>query len=192
MTRTGDWKKLQKIMTGYDTRIKKNCSIALVQSALELEGIIKDRIIKGSGMDKLHGFTIERKGSSKPLIDEADLLGSVGFRFIKSDSLFVGVHRKNENLSVSYLPGSCGILNCFNSIIRKFGFNDYFNFYLRDKVNLILRSSVYLLMASLSSKPFYFTYSNPFDTNITHRFFYIIQFEWFDDCFYLFHVPILL
>jgi len=34
------------------------------------------------------------KGSSKPLIDQGDLLGSVGFRFVELDTVFVGVHRK--------------------------------------------------------------------------------------------------
>jgi len=56
--------------------------------------MIKDRIISGKGMAKLHGFTVDQKGSSKPLIDDGDLLGSVGYRFVEKDAVFVGAHRK--------------------------------------------------------------------------------------------------
>ena len=37
------------------------------------------------------------KGSSKPLIDDGDLLGSVGMRFIEELAIFVGVHRRSED-----------------------------------------------------------------------------------------------
>jgi hypothetical protein len=94
MGRFGDWKKCKDIMKKYDQRIKKNCTVALLEAGLKLESIIKNRILNSKGMSPLHGFTIEQKGSSKPLIDEGDLLGSVGLRFLKEDTVFVGVHRK--------------------------------------------------------------------------------------------------
>jgi hypothetical protein len=94
MGRTGDWKKLKNIMRKYDQRIMKNCTVALMRAGVKLESTIKNRIIDGKGMGPLHGFTIEEKGSSKPLIDEGDLLGSVGLRFLAKDAVFVGVHRK--------------------------------------------------------------------------------------------------
>ena len=97
MGRTGDWKRLKNIMHKYDQRIMKNCTIALMQAGLRLESIIKNRILDGKGMSPLHGFTIEEKGSSKPLIDEGDLLGSVGLRFLGKNAVFVGVHRKSED-----------------------------------------------------------------------------------------------
>ena len=92
--RFGDWRKLKNVMEKCDARIRKNCTIALMKAGLRLESMIKDRILSGKGMKPLHGFTIERKGSSKPLVDEGDLLGSVGMRFIEMDTVFVGVHRK--------------------------------------------------------------------------------------------------
>lgn len=92
--RFGDWRKLKNVMRKYDTRMRKNCTIALTRAGLRLESMIKDRILSGKGMDPLHGFTIERKGSSKPLVDEGDLLGSVAMRFLEADTVFVGVHRK--------------------------------------------------------------------------------------------------
>ena len=93
MARTGDWKKLNGIMRGFDQRLKKNASVALVQAGVILEGMIKDRILTGRGMRKLHGFTVDQKGSSKPLIDNGGLLGSVGHRFVTKNAVFVGAHR---------------------------------------------------------------------------------------------------
>lgn len=97
MSRTGDWKKLKDIMGKFDSRIMKNSRVALLKAGLKLESIIKGRIIESKDMKPLHGFTVEEKGSSKPLINEGDLLGSVGLRFIDNDTVFVGVHRKAED-----------------------------------------------------------------------------------------------
>ena len=94
MTKYGKWLKLKRIMERYDRNLRRNATVALYRAGLELEGIIKSRIIDGRDMSPLHPFTIAMKGSSKPLIDEGDLLGSVGFRFVELDTVFVGVHRK--------------------------------------------------------------------------------------------------
>jgi hypothetical protein len=95
--RFGDWKKLRDVMRGFDKRLKKNCSIALARAGLALEGMIRDRIISGRGMKPLHPFTVEQKGSSKPLIDDGDLLGSVGYRSVAKDAVFVGAHRRSAD-----------------------------------------------------------------------------------------------
>ena len=94
MPKFGQWGKLRDVMKGFDERLQKNCSVALMRAGVLLEGMIKDRIISGRDMAKLHGFTVEQKGSSKPLIDDGDLLGSVGHRFVEKNAVFVGAHRK--------------------------------------------------------------------------------------------------
>lgn len=94
MPKFGQWGKLRDVMKGFDRRLQKNCSVALMRAGVLLEGMIKDRIISGRDMAKLHGFTVEQKGSSKPLIDDGDLLGSVGHRFVEKNAVFVGAHRK--------------------------------------------------------------------------------------------------
>lgn len=93
LTKYGDWGKLKRTMERFDKNLRKNCTIALRRAGLELEGIIKNRIISGKDMSPLHPVTIAMKGSSKPLIDGGDLLGSVGYRFVELDAVFVGVHR---------------------------------------------------------------------------------------------------
>ena len=94
MPKFGQWGKLRDVMKRFDARLQKNCSVALLRAGVLLEGMIKDRIISGRDMAKLHGFTVEQKGSSKPLIDDGDLLGSVGHRFVEKNAVFVGAHRK--------------------------------------------------------------------------------------------------
>lgn len=95
--RTGEWKKLERIMGGFDERLHRNAKKALRRAGEELATDIRARILDGKDMKPLHGFTIERKGSSKPLIDDGDLLGSVGTRFLEELAVFVGVHRRAED-----------------------------------------------------------------------------------------------
>jgi len=93
----GEWKKLQDIMEGFDKRLHGNAGKALLRAGEELASDIRERILDGKDMAALHGFTIEQKGSSKPLIDDGDLLGSVGVRSIEDLAVIVGVHRYAED-----------------------------------------------------------------------------------------------
>lgn len=95
--REGDWDKLKGIMEDFDQRLQRNAQKALRRAGEELASDIRTRILDGKDMKPLHGFTIEQKGSSKPLIDDGDLLGSVGMRFIEELAVFVGVHRRAED-----------------------------------------------------------------------------------------------
>ena len=95
--KTGDWEKLKRVMGDFDARLHRNAQKALRRAGEELASDIRTRILDGKDMKPLHGFTIEQKGSSKPLIDDGDLLGSVGMRFIEELAVFVGVHRRAED-----------------------------------------------------------------------------------------------
>jgi len=79
VTKYGDWSKLKRTMDRFGKNLRKNCTVALRRAGLELEGFIKNRILTGKDMSPLHPVTIAMKGSSKPLIDGGDLLGSVGY-----------------------------------------------------------------------------------------------------------------
>lgn len=91
------WEKLRKIAEEFDKRIRTNARQALLKAGEELASDIRKRILDGKGMKSLHGFTIQQKGSSKPLIDDGDLLGSVGVRVLEELAVFVGVHRRSES-----------------------------------------------------------------------------------------------
>ena len=54
------------------------------------------RYIQGRGAIYRVGEVLEQLGSSKPLIDNGDLVQSVGYRFVQKDVIFVGVNRKKE------------------------------------------------------------------------------------------------
>ncbi len=95
--RDGDWEKLNRIMSEFDERLHRNATKTLRRAGEELASDIRTRILDGKDMKPLHGFTMEEKGSSKPLIDDGDLLGSVGMRFIEELAVFVGVHRRAED-----------------------------------------------------------------------------------------------
>ena len=95
--RTGDWKKLKNIMGEFDERLHRNAEKTLRRAGEELASDMKTRILDGKDMKPLHGFTIAQKGSSKPLVDDGDMLGSIGVRFIEELAVFVGAHRKTED-----------------------------------------------------------------------------------------------
>jgi hypothetical protein len=95
--RTGEWEKLKGILEGFDERLYRNARKMLRRAGEELAADIRTRILDGKDMKPLHGFTIAEKGSTKPLIDDGDLLASVGVRFIEELVVFVGVNRRAED-----------------------------------------------------------------------------------------------
>ncbi len=97
VARTGDWDRLIRVMDRFDERLRKNARRALARAGAELAGMVKERILDGKDMKPLHGFTVQQKGSSKPLIDDGDLLGSVDFAFLDELAVIVGARRRAED-----------------------------------------------------------------------------------------------
>jgi len=95
--RSGDWDRLINVMARFDERLRKNARQALARAGTELAGMVKERILDGKDMKPLHGFTVQQKGSSKPLIDDGDLLGSVDFAFLDELAVIVGARRRAED-----------------------------------------------------------------------------------------------
>jgi len=92
--RFGDWDRLVDVMERFGERLRANAHKALARGGGELAGMVKERILDGKDMTPLHGFTIEQKGSSKPLMDDGDLLGSVDYAFLDELAVIVGARRK--------------------------------------------------------------------------------------------------
>jgi len=95
--RFGDWEKLRDVMARFDERLHKHAHQALTQAGRELADLAKERILDGKDLAPLHGFTIEQKGSDKPLVDDSDLLGSIDFAFLDELTVIVGANRKAED-----------------------------------------------------------------------------------------------
>ena len=95
----GDWNKLNNILNPSKLRASMKRCAARVGNYGASE--IKKGIVSGAPAGKtfkpLSALTISRKGSSKPLIDKGDLVGSVTYQVLNdADSVFIGVKKGKE------------------------------------------------------------------------------------------------
>jgi hypothetical protein len=97
----GDWDKLanlldprrlQKRMSQTTRRAGANAAAAVVKG-------IKSGAPGGKTFEPLQQSTIDRKGSSKPLIDEGDLMGSITYVEIGPGLVWVGVKKGSRSSS---------------------------------------------------------------------------------------------
>lgn len=90
----GDWDKAIARLSGMHPRVKRNFALATRRNAVTLRDQIKRTIRSGrSEWPPLSGLTIQRKGSSRPLVDNNDLFHSVTVRPAGTGIAFVGVPR---------------------------------------------------------------------------------------------------
>jgi phage gpG-like protein len=95
--RTGDWDKVRaKLNAGMGLRLAKALHQATIRNALflvrEIQRGIRSQSPGGQAFAKLAESTIERKGSSKALIDTGFLINSITQK-IMADKAFVGLLR---------------------------------------------------------------------------------------------------
>ena len=93
---TGDWKKISSILD--PAKLKKSIRQCAAKVGNYGASEVKKGIVSGSPGGQtfapLSPFTIAQKGSSKPLINHGDLLGSVNYQvFNDNDSVFIGVKK---------------------------------------------------------------------------------------------------
>ncbi len=97
----GDWNRLDAALKNcLPARMEKALNRAATKSALllvrEIKKGIKSQAPGGKAFEPLAKATIEKKGSSKALIDTGFLLSSIT-QIIKSDKAFVGLLRGTRN-----------------------------------------------------------------------------------------------
>ena len=92
----GDWNKLSKVLNS--GRFKAQLAAATERVGNYGASEIKKGIVSGKNFAPNHPYTAAKKGSSKPLIDKGDLLGSVTYDVINSNAVFIGVN-KNANIA---------------------------------------------------------------------------------------------
>ena len=86
---TGDWDKLNNILNPARLKAKLHGAAAKVGNY----GVttVKKGIVEGKNFAPNHPYTAAKKGSSKPLIDKGDLIGSVNYEvFDNANAVFVG------------------------------------------------------------------------------------------------------
>ena len=99
--RTGDWDKARaKLTTGMGSRLATALRQATIRNALflvrEIQRGIRSQAPGGQAFVKLAESTIERKGSSKALIDTGFLVNAITQK-IMADKAFVGLLRGTVN-----------------------------------------------------------------------------------------------
>ena len=97
LSRFGDWEKARRLLTnGFNQRLALAIRKATIKSALllvrEIQRGIRSQAPGGKQFVPLAQVTIERKGSSKALIDTGFLVNSITQKIL-SDGAFVGLLR---------------------------------------------------------------------------------------------------
>lgn len=97
MKKVGDWDAALKHMEGMADRFEQAMQTGLKQVGQHVRGEIVKGITQqapgGQPFAPLSALTIERKGSSKALIDNGDLVGSITYELVDDDKVFVGLLR---------------------------------------------------------------------------------------------------
>lgn len=102
MTLYGDWQKLSRL---FDKKTLSRCrEVALKSTLAYFQGQIKRNILSsgslaGKPFEPNTEYTIKKKGSSKPLIDQADMVGAVTPVYIKETEGFVGLIRGARHIT---------------------------------------------------------------------------------------------
>ena len=95
---SGDWSRLDEILN--PSRIAAGVKQAASRVGNYGASEVKKGIVSGApGGQKFapnSPMTIARKGSSKPLIDKGDLVGSITYQVVDANNVFVGVKKGNE------------------------------------------------------------------------------------------------
>lgn len=99
---SGDWGKFETLLN--PSRIAAGIQQAAARVGNYGASEVKKGIVSGApGGQKfapLSPVTIARKGSSKPLIDKGDLVGSITYQVVDADNVFIGV-KKGKEVSIA-------------------------------------------------------------------------------------------
>ena len=104
----GDWDKLFKVLNPERIRAALHTVAAKVGNygASEVKKGIQSGAPGGQKFQALSEFTVQRKGSSKPLIDKGDLIGSITYHVIDKENIAIGVKKgKSGNIAAVHEYG---------------------------------------------------------------------------------------
>lgn len=107
----GDWDKVDAILNSsrIDSALKKAGGKIGSYGSSEVKRGIVSGAPGGQAFQPLSPMTIARKGSSKPLIDKGDLLGSISYKVVDEDKVFIGVSDKEEAMIAAVHEFGCTI-----------------------------------------------------------------------------------
>ena len=94
----GDWNRLDEILN--PAKLAEGIRQAAARVGNYGASQVKKGIVSGSPGGQTFApnspLTIARKGSSKPLINHGDLVGSITYQIIDSENVFIGVKKGKE------------------------------------------------------------------------------------------------
>lgn len=99
----GDWGKLAKALDPRPFRAR--VAQAAKQMGARGASMVQEGIVNGNPggkqFDPLHPVTVERKGSSKPLVDSGDLVGAITWDTPNAQTVFIGVKKGNDRVNIA-------------------------------------------------------------------------------------------
>ena len=99
----GDWERLASILD--PSRMKKKLDVTTKKLGAHAASAVKKAIVGGSPGGKTftanHPFTVAGKGSSKPLVNDGDLVGSITHEDVSLNTVWVGVKKGARSKSGS-------------------------------------------------------------------------------------------
>ncbi len=95
----GDWEKLASILD--PKRMQAKLGVTTKKAGVHAASAVKKAIVEGSPGGKTfaanHPFTVSQKGSSKPLINNGDLVGSITHEEVGLNTVWVGVKKGSRS-----------------------------------------------------------------------------------------------
>ena len=97
--KVGDWTKLMKGLQAYGREADASQSRTIKKAAIIAQALLKKNMQSGGNLVgapfvENSPVTVDLKGSSKPLIDDGDLLGAIGYKMVDSKTAVVGVMKE--------------------------------------------------------------------------------------------------
>lgn len=105
----GDWDKLSKGLARINSQVDETKTRVVKKAAVIGQTLIRKNLVSGGALvgkpfEPNSAVTVDLKGSSKPLIDTGDMMGSVGVRMIDSETATVGVLKETvSGVSIGWL-----------------------------------------------------------------------------------------
>lgn len=116
-----DWKGFSKAIDPKNFSKEFRKHITLANKRAGAMAVTRTRKVIQGGVDPVnHALTVAIKGSSKPLVDQGDLFGSITWRAVDWKTVFVGVLRTDRNFNVGMIIHEGGEAEVTESMRRMF------------------------------------------------------------------------
>jgi len=93
----GEWGKFKQFVAEMKEKIPEASKLALHRVGLKAQRDLRTGVLSGAPGGKPyppnHPFTVQRKGSSKPMVHHGDFVGAINYQMVADNAVFVGIKR---------------------------------------------------------------------------------------------------